>query len=109
MTTYHADVTYRMRIMVEGTDTISAHEAARRAALRRPGVQPEHLESVIVTPLTALELEEIGNRQVWQEHQALKDRGTVDQRTRWCMCILPQEELLGIARDELFRPFGLTK
>jgi len=104
---YHADVTYRIRLMVESTDTDSAHEAARRAALRRPGVQPEHLASVIVTPLSELEQEEIGNHRAWQEHQALRDRGTFDQRTRWCSCILPEDELLGIVRDELFRPFGL--
>jgi hypothetical protein len=104
---YHADVTYRMRFMVESTDIDSAHEAARRAALRRPGIQPEHLAIVNVTPLSELEQQELSNRQVWQEHQALRDRGTFDQRTRWCTCILPEEELLGIARNELFRPFGL--
>jgi hypothetical protein len=104
---YYADVTYRIRLMVESTDTESAQEVARRTALRRPGVQPEHLASVIVTPLTELEQKEIGNRHAWQEHQALRDRGTFDQRTRWSSCILPDEELLGIVRTELFRSFGL--
>lgn len=104
---YHADVTLRMRIMVTSTSTDAALEDARRAALRRPGVRPEHITGVHVTPLSDAEQRELGNLHAWQERQALHDRGSSDQRTRWISCLLPEEELLHIARSELFRPFGL--
>jgi len=104
---YHADITLQVRLMVESSDMDSATEQARRAALRRPGVRPEHVTSVHITPLTALEQQELRNRDHLQEHAALRDRGNSDQRARWIACLLPDEELLGIARTELFRPFGL--
>lgn len=105
---YYADVTLRLRLMVESTDTDSAHGMAKQAVLRRPGVRPEHVASVFVTQLSALEQQEMANRHAWQEHAVLRDRGTSDQRSRWHSCILPEGELLGIAREELFRPFGLN-
>lgn len=104
---YHADITLRMRILVTSTSTEAAMEEAKRAALRRPGVRPEHLANVYVTPLSEAEQREQGNLHAWQERQALADRGTSDQRLRWITCLLPEEELLHIARAELFRPFGL--
>lgn len=104
---YHADITIRFRLMVESTSTDAAAESAKRAALRRPGVRPEHVTSVVVTPLSVLEQRELANRRAWQEHAALRDRGTVDQRARWNSGILPEDELLCLARAELFRPFGL--
>ena len=104
---YHADITLRMRLLVTSTSTDAALEEARRIALRRPGVRPEHVADIYVTPLSDLEQRELGNLHAWQERQALHDRGTSDQRLRWITCLLPEEELLHIARAELFRPFGL--
>lgn len=106
---YHADITIRFRIPVESTDLDSATEIAKRAALRRPGIRPQDLQSVHLSRLSDLELEELGNRHAWQEHEAVTRAGTADQCTRWVECALPEEELLTIARAELFRPFLLAK
>jgi hypothetical protein len=106
---YHADITLRLRLPIDAADMDSAEQQARSAALRRPGVRPEHLHTVNVTRLSDLELEELGNRHAWQEHETVRSCGTFDQRTRWTECVLPEEELLGIARAELFRPFGMLE
>jgi hypothetical protein len=104
---YHADITFHLRLMVESTDLGAAHEAAKRAALRRPGVRPEHVASISVTQMSPVEQLEVANRNAWQEQLALRDRGSSDQRARWCSYLLPEDEILNIAREELFRPFGL--
>lgn len=48
------------------------------------------------------------NLTTWQELEALK-LGTLNQRERWLAKLLPEDELLALARTALFAPLGEFK
>lgn len=107
-TYYNADITVRLRVMVasDSGSLEDAREAAKRAAALRPGVRAENIREVYVTPLPPAEEMRMEDRRAWQERQALAV-GTCNQRERWACGYLPEAELLELARNELFGPFGL--
>ncbi len=106
MTAYHADVTVRFRLLVEGHSIESAESAARQAACLRPGIRG-NISGIFVAPLTVMEQLNIDNLRTWQEMEAVRTRGNDAQRERWGACCLPEDELLELARQVLFEPLAL--
>ncbi len=104
--TYQGTITVRIPLRVESTSTVAAAELLRRIACERQGIREEHIESVFATPVLGEALQTSDNHRAWQESRAL-ERGTVSQRERHAAGVLPEQELLELARTELFRPFAL--
>lgn len=103
---YRADVVIVLSMFVEAPTQADAESRARRMALARQRVRPENIKNMVVIPLAAGEELSRTNLQLWQELEALRT-GTSNQRQRWDSGCLPEEELLVLARNELFRPFSL--
>lgn len=104
---YIAEITVKFRLPVASTSLEAAHAEARRQAIGRQGIQAGSVDNVWVTPLTREDLRKAENLRAWQESTALLAKGTMSQRDRWGAGCLPDEELLDIARGELFRGFTL--
>jgi hypothetical protein len=103
---FRADVLVRFLVDLDGTDPVDAECRARRLTASRPGGASADIVKVDVRPLTADERLSRDNLRTWQEMEAL-DRGSSSQRQRWRAGNLAEEELLLLAREELFRPFAL--
>ena len=105
-TYYNADIVVRLRAMVASDSLEEAREDARRAAALRPGIRTENIREIYITPLPPAEEMRVEERRMWQECQALSV-GSSGQRERWASGYIPEAELLELARNELFGPFGL--
>lgn len=105
-TRYQAEVVAVIPLCVDGTSPEDAEREARRVACARPWLTSAHIVDVTVSPLTSAQQLARDNFRLWQEAEALK-LGTASQRERWAAGCLPDEELLLLVRDHLFRPFSL--
>lgn len=104
--TYMGTVTLTMRLRVQAPTVEAATEALKALACQRQGIRAEHIDSAWVTPILGTDALTAENLRAWQESQALM-RGTQSQRERAATGTLPEQELLDLARNELFRPFSL--
>lgn len=104
---YHVEVTAILGVYVEADSQEEAEERGMRVARARPRIQVHEVKRATAVPLTAEQQANQDNLRVWQETEALK-LGTFSQRQRWESGVLPDGELTLIARQELFRPFGLV-
>ncbi len=93
-------------LYVDADTQDDAEQRARRLACARPGIRASEIVRVTAVPLTVTEQLSQANVRTWQETEALH-LGTVNQRQRWATGCLPEQELLMLARNELFRPFAL--
>lgn len=97
---FHADVVLNLRLLVTGDDSESAQKTARER------VPPTYsVESVVVQPLSVVELLQRENLRYLQESTAVREVCTPNQQERWTAGVLPDLELLALVRDELFAPF----
>lgn len=103
---YMGTITLKMTIRVQADSTEAATAALKTIACHRQGIRPEHIDSAWVTPILGTDVLTAENFRSWQEWQALT-RGSPSQRERWAAGTLPDQELLDLARGELFRPFAL--
>lgn len=103
---YLASVTVVSR-MVLGSPTIEeARRRAQQRATELPGVRAWDLVDVSVRALSTSEAMRGENLRIYQEHTACEAHGTPSQRQRWALGLLPDHELLAIARAELFTAFA---
>lgn len=107
MPAYHADITLQLHLLVDSTDLDAAHHAAKTAACLRPGIRAEQISGIYCEPLSPQEERDLANLCAWQESEALRTHGDASQRQRWLAGVLPESELLEVARRELFRSFVL--
>lgn len=96
-------------IAIDNTHDATSHEEAAALARRdatsiRCGGALRVLR-VDTGVLSAGELETTDRLASWQRGEAAA-LGTDEQRERWRAGMLPDDDLFGIARDELFRPFA---
>jgi len=103
---FHADVVIVLGFELTADSQHDADTRARRMALGRQRIAPGDIKNLIVTPATLVKDLDRENLVVWQETEALRT-GTVSQRERWDNRCLPEGELTGLARKELFKAFAL--
>lgn len=103
---YQANVTLRVRLMVVASDVGSAQEVARTAICARTGVATDEIHGIQILPMSAVDHMELSNIVSWQELEALRTHGTADDRSRWMQNIMPDSELIAIAKRETFRPLA---
>jgi hypothetical protein len=106
MNTYIGTITLKMLVRVRSESIEPATELVKRIACERQGIRPDHLEGVSVAPVVGDAALSADNLRHWQESEAIQ-RGTTSQQERWLRGVLPESELLEVARGELFRQFGL--
>lgn len=104
--TYRARVTLKMELLVQSDSIETASADTKRVVLERQGIRPEHIEHMTLAPVLGPDLLTATNLIAWQESEAIQ-RGTASQQARYSAGTLPEQELLDIARAELFRPLAL--
>lgn len=103
---FHADVVIVLGFDIAASSPHDADARARRMALGRQRIQPGDIKNLVVTPATVGQDLDRNNLRIWQETEALR-LGTVSQRQRWDNGCLPEDELLDLARKEIFKAFAL--
>jgi hypothetical protein len=93
-------------ILVDSDTAEEAQLRARTVACSRPRIRPSEIQRVDVHQVPLAEQVSQDNLRTWQEVEALKI-GSSSQRDRWGSGCLPEDELLLLAREELFRPMSL--
>ncbi len=96
----------RLHLNIEADNQLDAEQRARQTVCARQLIRPDDVVRVSALPLTTSEELSYDNLCVWQESEALQ-LGSPNQRQRWSGGCLPEEELLLIARRELFAPLSL--
>lgn len=102
---YHARVTLLLDLMIDSTTPQDACDRARALICERPGIRAEHVDAINVRPLALDERVHQENVRLWQEGEAVR-LGTADQRARWDVGVLPDSELVALARGPLFAAFA---
>jgi len=101
---YRTVVTVRFELVHTAASAGEADLLARRVISSQPGVRDDQVERVTSTPLDLVERLQADNVASWQESEALK--GHPEMYQRWGHGLLPESELLDVARDELFKPMA---
>jgi hypothetical protein len=103
---FRADVVIVLGMHVEAPTQAEAEDRARRMALARQRIRADDIRNLVVVPLSTEQALSDDNWRMWQITEALR-LGTSNQRQRWQSGVLPDSELLILARTELFRPYAL--
>lgn len=106
-TRFRGEVIVKISLALDAYGQQDAEERARRIARSRSRIRDTEIASVTVHPMTVAQRLDHDNICVWQETEALA-LGNSSQRLRWNNGCLPDEELLLMVREELFRPFALV-
>lgn len=103
---YKTTTVVLLHTFVTATSEEQARGDARQEALSLLGGMP-HIEvkGSYLRPLSDDQVRGHNDLRVWQEREAIT-RATESQRERWLSGTLPQDELLVLARHELFGPFA---
>jgi hypothetical protein len=107
-TRYNASVHLTLHLTVDAPSIEEVSATVRDIVSMRPGVREIDISGVVVSPMSVTELLQRDNLVTWQEMEAIR-LGTEDQRARYAVGALPDEELCRIARSVLFTAFdGFT-
>jgi len=106
MTRFRAEVEILVEVYVDAQTEADVDSEARRLVRTRPRIRDAEIRSIKAIPLDITERMTQDNHRIWQEEQVLA-RGSTNDRARWRDGCLPEEDLLRIARNELFLPLAL--
>lgn len=102
---FKANITLNLTLTVESGTHVGAELLARLRA-PRVAITSEHITAVSVTSLSVDEMLQHDHHRLWQERQAA-GVGKPNQLARYERGSLPEQELLALARNELFEPFAV--
>lgn len=104
---FRGEVIVKISLALDAYGQQDAEARARRITRTRSRIRDAEIDSVTITPMTVTQRLDHDNLCVWQEAEALA-LGSANQRMRWNNGVLPENELLLMVREEMFRPFALV-
>jgi hypothetical protein len=102
---YRTTVTLTVEFVIDANTRDQAERDARNRALS-VALTPHNVYDLALSPMAVTEMIERDHHKQWQEHAAAR-LGTPNQLARFERGVLPEAELLTLARNELFEPFSL--